>query len=207
MSRDDGFAVADVDSAYFDDAKMRDLWQRLQDADRMSRAVVLHAATLLASWRQGERVTVSQASPLWMVHDDELVAEMKAVRLLDRAGRIPVQPWDQWFGTAFRRREARREIGRAGGLASGKSRSTDGEASVQGEFDDGGSVSEPVRPSVPSPRPSSPSSRPSPRARGAKHGLKALTGEDAIKALDAEYARGDIDGDEYRRRREGLGAA
>jgi len=50
------------------------------------------------------------------------------------------------------------------------------------------------------------SSSPS-RGAGKKHGLKALTGEDAIKALDAEYARGDIDGDEYRRRREGLGAA
>ena len=153
MSRDDGFPVADVDSAYFDDAKMRDLWQRVRDADRMARAVVLHTATLLASWRQGERVTVAQAHPLWMVHDDEIVADLKAVKMLDRAGKIPLGPWDRWFGAAYRRREARREIGRTGGLASGKSRSTVGEPSVQLD----GSVSEPVRPSVRSSRPSSPS--------------------------------------------------
>ena len=63
MSRDDGFAIADMDSGYFEDAKMRDLWQRLRDPDRMARALCLHSATLLASWRAGERVTVTQAAP------------------------------------------------------------------------------------------------------------------------------------------------
>lgn len=155
MSRDDGFPVADMDSAYFDDAKMRDLWQRLHDADRMARAVILHAATLLGSWRQGERITVAQATPLWMGADAELVADLKAVKLLDRAGKIPTSGWNQWFGTAYKRREARREIGRAGGLASGKSRSTNAEPSV----DRPSSPTEPVRPSVPSVRSSRPGSQ------------------------------------------------
>lgn len=158
MSRDDGFPVADVDSAYFDDAKMRDLWQRLHDADKMARAVVLHAATLLGSWRQGERITVGQAVPLWMIADDDLVADLRAVRLLDRHGKIPTGPWNQWFGVAHKRREARREIGRTGGLASGKSRSTVSEASVQLDS----SASEPVRPSVPS----GPTVRPSEGSQG-----------------------------------------
>jgi hypothetical protein len=202
VSRDDGFPVADVDSAYFDDAKMRDLWQRLHDSDRMARAVVLHAATLLGSWRQGERITVGQASPLWMIQDDDLVSDLKAVRMLDKTGRIPLGSWNKWFGVAFKRREVRRETGRAGGLASGKARSSDAEASVQGES----SPTEPVRPSVP-PGPSVPtgSSVPPPRARG-RNGLKALDGEDAIRALDVEYAAGRIDGAEYHARREALSA-
>lgn len=148
MSRDDGFPVADVDSAYFDDAKMRDLWQRVHDPDLMARAVCLHAATLLGSWRQGERITVAHAAPLWMHADEQLVGHLKSVKLLDRAGKIPSAGWAQWFGSAYRRREARREIGRTGGKASGKSRSTVSEPSVEEQS----SVSEPVRPSVPSVR-------------------------------------------------------
>jgi hypothetical protein len=42
---------------------------------------------------------------------------------------------------------------------------------------------------------------------GRRNGLKALTGDDAIKALDAEYAAGRIDGAEYRRQRKALEAA
>ncbi len=200
MSRDDGFAVADMDSAYFDDAKMRDLWQRIHDTDRMARAVILHAATLLASWRQGERVTVNQAAPLWMIHDADCVADLKAVKMLDKAGRIPIGSWARWFGTAYGRREVRREIGRAGGLASGKSRSTDGEAVVQPDS----TGSEPVRPSVPT-VPSDRAVRPS---RVKRNGLKALTttSEEAVKWLDAEYAAGRLDADEYHRQRDGLTA-
>ena len=44
-------------------------------------------------------------------------------------------------------------------------------------------------------------------ANGRRNGLKALNGEDAIKALDAEYAAGRIDRAEYRTKREALGAA
>lgn len=42
---------------------------------------------------------------------------------------------------------------------------------------------------------------------GRRNGLKALNGEDAIKALDAEYAAGHIDASAYRRERDRLGAA
>ncbi len=200
MSRDDGFAVADMDSAYFDDAKMRDLWQRVQDPDRMARAVILHAATLLGSWRQGERITVSQAAPLWMPHDGGIVDDMKSVRLLDRSGKIPLGPWNQWFGVAFKRREVRRETGRAGGLASGKSRSTDGEASVQVES----SPTEPVRPSVRSVRsgPTGPSVPP--RGKNDDGLTTPTTKEEALLALSARYQRGEMQQLDYERQRKEL---
>ena len=149
MSRDDGFAVADVDSGYFEDAKLRDLWQRLHNPDQMARAVVLHQATVLASWRQGGRVTVTQACPLWAVVDADVLGALVAVKLLDRSGRLPVTSWIEWFGTAHKRREDRREAGRIGGLASGRSRTTDAE----GPPKQPSTVAEPVRPSV---RPSVP---------------------------------------------------
>ena len=157
MSRDDGFAIADIDTGYFDDAKARDLWQRLRDPDRMARAVVLHKATLLASWRHGERVTATQACPMWMTADDDLLDALKAVKYLDRAGKIPVASWSTWFDAAFARREARRGAGRLGGLASGQNRairahgrSTSAERPPKHPSTD----AEPVRPSVrPSVRP------------------------------------------------------
>lgn len=198
MSRDDGFPVADVDSAYFEDSKMRDLWQRVRDPDLMARAVVLHAATLLGSWRQGERITVGQATPLWMVADPAVVDHLKAVKLLDRVGKIPATSWTKWFGPAFGRREARRDAGRIGGLASGKGRSSDALPSPNGSS----SPAEPVRPSVPPVRPSINPSAPS-TARGKKNGQ--MTREDeraaALLALSEKFQRGEIDQLAYERER------
>ncbi len=199
MSRDDGFPVADVDSAYFEDSKMRDLWQRVRDPDLMARAVVLHAATLLGSWRQGERITVGQATPLWMVTDADAVDHLKAVKLLDRAGKIPAQSWTKWFGPAFGRREARREAGRIGGLAKPKQPSSDALPSPNGSS----SPTQPVRPSVPPVRPSINPSSPSTRARGEKNGQKT-EGEEraaALLALSEKFQRGEIDQLAYERER------
>ncbi len=198
MSRDDGFPVADMDSAYFEDSKMRDLWQRLRDPDLMARAVVLHAATLLGSWRQGERITVAQATPLWMVSDVAVVDHLKAVKLLDRVGKIPAQSWIKWFGPAFGRREARREAGRSGGLASGKQRSSDASATL----DVSSSVAEPVRPSVPSVHQSGPTRPSSPTTRAKKNGQ--MTEEERWKALSelsARFQAGELDELDYQRQR------
>ena len=148
MSREDGFQVADIDSGYFEDAKMRDLWQRLHDPDQMARATCLHASTLLASWRQGERVTVTQACPLWLTVDPALVAALKSAKLLDKTGRIPLDAFVQWFGAAFSRRDIRREAGRTGGQASGRARSTDGQRLVKQPFKLPSTDAEPDRPSV-----------------------------------------------------------
>lgn len=131
MSRGDGFAVADLDSSYMDDAKLRALWQRIQDADRMARAVVLHQSTLLASWRHGERVTVAEAAPIWLPADAELVSHLVAVRLLDKQGRVHPASWRRWFGAAEERRAKRRLAGATGGRASGNARSSNREATVE----------------------------------------------------------------------------
>ena len=159
MSRDDGFAVADVDSGYFDDAKMRDLWHALKDADRMARAICLHSATLLASWRQGCRVTVAQAIPLWLPADADLIAALQVAKLLDHYGKIPSESWKRWFGAAYGRREVRRESGRAGGLAAAQRRALPGEhppkraqrrySVAPASPEQTTSPAEPVRPSVP----------------------------------------------------------
>ena len=151
MSRDDGFPVADLDSAYFDDAKLRALWRALADPDRMARAVCLHHATVLASWRQGCRVTVAEAAPLWLPLDDDVIGALRRVRLLDKAGRISEESWTRWFGPAQARREVRRAAGRRGGLT----RSSDAQALLEHDssnaeamLEQTSSDAEPVRPSV-----------------------------------------------------------
>jgi hypothetical protein len=114
VSRDDGFPIADVDSGYFEDAKVRALWQRLRDPDRMARALCLHSATVLASWRQGCRVSAAAAAPMWLLADPELMAALRSAKLLDRSGRLPIASWEQWFGPAASRRDQARAAGRVG---------------------------------------------------------------------------------------------
>jgi hypothetical protein len=147
MSRDDGFTVADVATGLLDDPKVRALWRELRDQGRMGHALALHMATLLASWRQGCRVRVDEAAPVWMECDAELIAALVKVRLLDRSGRLPSRSWDGWFGPAFARREVRRESGRLGGKVSRKPPVSNAEASVKRRL----SVGEPDRtvPTVP----------------------------------------------------------
>lgn len=120
MSRDAGFAIADVASGHFDDEKVRQLWRRLASQEAMCEAVTLHMAVVLASWREGRRVTAPKATPLWLTASEDAVAALMAVGLLDRTQRVPAKTWTEWFGAANARREARREAGRRGGLARGK---------------------------------------------------------------------------------------
>ena len=122
MSRDDGFEIADVSTALLDDPKVRDLWRQLGDECRMTHAITLYVATILASWRDGCRVPVADAVPVWLAPDGELVAALVRARLLDRHGKLPPRSWNGWFGPAYARREARRAAGRIGGMASGSAR-------------------------------------------------------------------------------------
>lgn len=118
MARDDGFAVADVATSYFDDEKVRQLWRRLApDTGAMLEALGVHQSTLLASWREGRRVTVDAAAPIWLPIRESIVAELVAVGMLDRTQRVPARSWERWFGPARDRKRARVEAGRKGGLA------------------------------------------------------------------------------------------
>ena len=157
MSRDDGFSIADIDSSYFDDAKLKELWRRLRNEDAMARAVCLHLSALLASWRQGERVSIDNAAPLWL--DDkggELAAILHDLDLIDLDGMLPEDSFGRWFGAAVNRRAARREAGRAGGLASAQRRSSKRSPKVKQPS----TLAEPDRPSVrPSVRPTASDAR------------------------------------------------
>ena len=119
MSRDDGFDIADVDTGLFDDPKVRRLWRTVGDPVAMSGCIALYMATLLASWRHGERLAVSEAVPVWMRVAPEHVAALRHAGLLDRRDKLPARSWEGWYGPAYARREARREAGRMGGRASG----------------------------------------------------------------------------------------
>lgn len=140
MSRGDGFAIADVATDLLDDAKVKRLWRLLApDQCAMSRAMMLHQATLLASWGDGCRVTVDEATPLWLELDEALVEALIRVGMIDRSRRLPARSWKRWFEPARGRREARRAAGHTGGVASGKAR----EAKPKQPL----TVAEPVRPS------------------------------------------------------------
>lgn len=116
MSRDDGFVIADVSVHLYDDDKVKQLYRELGgDLGRMGHAMMLLEVTLLCSWRDGRRRTVDEAAPIWLTVDDELVAALVAVGLLDRTHRKPLRSWTAWFGPAWERREKRRRAGALGG--------------------------------------------------------------------------------------------
>jgi hypothetical protein len=123
MTRDDGFPIADISTALLDDPKVKALWRTLRDESRMCKAMVAYVSVLLSSWRDGQRTTVDDATPLWLEPDPELVAALQTVGLLDGDTCIPEHAWTAWYEPAFERREKRRASGRLGGLRSGETRS------------------------------------------------------------------------------------
>lgn len=163
MARDEGFTVADMDPNYLDDTKVRHLWRILAPsvAD-MCEALVLHEATVLASWREGSRVKVNDAAPIWMGVRSELVAALILAKLLDHTERVPTRSWAAWFGPAQARREARIEAGRRGGMAKAQRGSSNATAGLYPS-------------DRPSDRPSVPTDLPTSTARGraARRGGKA----------------------------------
>jgi hypothetical protein len=116
MARDDGFAIADVDTGLFDDSKVRALWRQLGEPNAVSRAMTIYVATLLESWATGRRVPAADAVPVWLPPAVDDLASLTAAGLLDADGRLPSRAWASWFGPARDRREAKRTGGRRGGL-------------------------------------------------------------------------------------------
>ena len=119
MSRDEGFAIADVDVGLFDDLKLKKLWRGLRDSGLMCQAVTIFLATLLASWGAGERCVADEATPVWLDPDPEIIAALQAAGLLDAEGRIPEQAWTSWYEPARARRDDARLRGQIGGLMRG----------------------------------------------------------------------------------------
>jgi hypothetical protein len=118
VSRYDGFAVADVSTALFTDAKVRRLWRLVApDSDAMCQAMVVYLPVVTSSWEAGERVDVDGSLPPWLSPGPEIVEALRKVKLLDGRRKIPLNAWEGWYGPAHARREERREAGRRGGLA------------------------------------------------------------------------------------------
>jgi hypothetical protein len=177
MSRDDGFAVADVATDLLDDPKVKALWRALGDQGRMGHALTLYTATVLASWRAGCRVPVDDAAPVWLVVDRDLLAALVDAKLLDRTGRIPPRSWKGWYGPAWDRREQRRIAGRLGGRPPKPEPNRPLTSRL--------STDNPVRPSV---RPSGPSvararNAPSNGAKGGPVRLADLVTPEALAAV------------------------
>lgn len=148
MSRDDGFAIADVSTSLYSHPRVVALARLLRDGTQTAAHVAIFEAVLLASWGAGRRLTLDEACPAWWLDPvDELRANLQAVGLLDSEARIPDDSWASWFEPAFERREARRESGRLGGQRSGAART---EASLQRRSGGALAVLNPSVPTVPS---------------------------------------------------------
>lgn len=144
MSREGGFPIADLDTGYLDDLKLRRLRRELPDVSAMNQAIVIHISVLLESWAAGDRISYVVAAPLWIDPDPAVITAMQAVGLLDAEGCIPVPAWEGWFTLAFERREKSRDRWRKANNARRRSSSVPSSPTAPLE------PSAPLLPSVPS---------------------------------------------------------
>ena len=107
--RDAGFAHADIDTSLFHDPKII----RLSRLDRRDfpALFVVYEGTLLASWREGRRLTAVEAET-WVEVTPKRLSTLHEAGLLDTEGRIPEHAWERWFMPAVRRREGKSRGGR-----------------------------------------------------------------------------------------------
>lgn len=121
MSRDNGFAIADIDTGFFADPKVVRLARRLNDPQATAVHLMLYKALVLGSWGAGERITLEDAMPAWfLAAPDGVLDNLVAVEMVDPDGRVPEHAWRSYFEPAWARREERRKKAQKGGLASRK---------------------------------------------------------------------------------------
>lgn len=99
MTRDEGFAHADLSTGFLRDPKIR----RLRAAAGFE-GIVAYLDVMLSSWEAGDRYSAADVGV-----SEEIAAQMIRVGLLDAAGKIPGAAWEAWFGKAHDRREMGRE--------------------------------------------------------------------------------------------------
>jgi hypothetical protein len=100
MSRE-GFQRGDLDTGLMDDPKVRALARRLRSTQATGAAVALYVAVIAASWREGRRLTLTEALPAWWLDEAvEMADALTDVGLLDRDQQIPDHAWESWFGPA-----------------------------------------------------------------------------------------------------------
>jgi hypothetical protein len=207
MSRDDGFPVMDVSTSIVHDPKFRLLHR--ERPEHVPIAFLAYVAMLGESWKAGHRVSVMDAWPTLLPFDNDVVASMIRVKLIERSGLPPRRAWDGWYTPARERRAASRERWRR----ANENRRPD----VVSDSDDTarlprGTRDVPRPPSVPSVRPSVPTgsapSVPTARARERSNGINPLTKEEerrlALEQASAEFKAGIIDELQYQRLRREL---
>jgi hypothetical protein len=116
VSRDDGFAIADVSVAFLRDPKVRQLRSVGLEGGA---AVLIYLGIVLSSWEHGKRLTLAE-SDVPFPATPERIAMLREVGMIDAKLRIPTAIWAAWFGPARARKLERREAGRRGGLAKAR---------------------------------------------------------------------------------------
>ena len=66
MSRDDGFAIADVDVRLLTDPKIKRLVRLCPDEATAARAAIAYVGLILDCWAAGERATLEDTAPPWI---------------------------------------------------------------------------------------------------------------------------------------------
>lgn len=108
MSRDEGFAIADISTSTLEDRRVKRLWWNLRDVAAMSAALVVYEAVQLMSWSRGERARAELARPEWMTDAEAAIEALVSVGLLDKSHRIPKRDWNATVGKAIEDRRAER---------------------------------------------------------------------------------------------------
>jgi len=112
-----GFPVADVATDLPSDSKIRALWRILHRQSLMTEARTLWEDVRLASWREGERLTVEESASSWLDPNPKVVAAMVQVGLLDESHRITEKAWEGWYTPARERRDKAKAASRVGNRA------------------------------------------------------------------------------------------
>jgi hypothetical protein len=74
MNRDESWPVADVNTSLLHDPKVVALARQTRDPRKTAAAIALYVSLVLASWREGTRITVDAAQPAWWLEPvDDLV--------------------------------------------------------------------------------------------------------------------------------------
>jgi hypothetical protein len=97
---------ADLSVDYLRDTKVLRLWRECGPG-----AVLMHLATVLDTWREGERVSIHDTTVDAV--DPAIVEVMQRLDLLDAEGRIPLDSWESWIAPSVELMASRRAAGRA----------------------------------------------------------------------------------------------
>lgn len=105
-NRDDGFARMDWDVNFWTSPKVSRLFREMgRDNPATYPTLAAYQMTVIASWRDGYRVALADAVPLFWTdaHDaQQALSDLQRVGLLDRDGKVPEEVWERWHGPAAR---------------------------------------------------------------------------------------------------------